>query len=255
MFKIHLVLIAYAMTDTLVGVLDSLSGPDVTWHIALHSMKPEVVDICDTFAAQHPDQVRYHRYGVNRGVALSYNDGFIEAYQEGADLACLVCDDMFIPRSGLDALVAGYQAHPEAGQIIVRGLDVRTRQHVPMGFAFCAIARHMFEKVGYWDEGYWPCYYEDLDFGRRMQLAGLDFYDVGEIGLIHLGSASIRSSEEEAAKHAATFSLNTLRFIKKWGGEPTCETFTVPFNDPRFTYHIAEADRHCPYPGQEMVRP
>jgi GT2 family glycosyltransferase len=245
--NIHLIIIAYAMTESLASLFDTLSGPDVTWHLFLHSQRPNVVALCERLARK--PGVEYYDYGTNRGVARSYNDGFINAYQAGADVAAIVCDDMYIGRSGLDALVDGAMRHPEAGRVQVQGFNQPTQSIVDVGFAFSVIQRATFEQIGYFDQNFFPAYFEDIDYGRRMELSGLPTYNVGPIDLNHIGSASHRADPAITEQHHRTFMLNSEYYRRKWGGDIGAECFGVPFNKPQFTLRIAEEDRHAPYPA------
>ncbi len=245
--NVHVLIIAYALTDPLIGLFDSLSGPAVTWHLFLHSPRPAVMQACDQLATR--PQVVYHPYGVNRGLALSYNDCFVESFAAGAEAVLILADDMIVAQSALDQLVQGAAAHPDAGIISGHGRDDQLNGLYYMGLTFCLLRPSVLARVGYFDENFRPIYFEDVDYGRRCGLAGVQTLDVGTLDMTHLGRASHRAEPDRREANNARYARNEAYYVRKWGGRPGRETFPVPFNDPGFTFHIAEADRHDPYPA------
>lgn len=99
-----------------------------------------------------------------------------------------------------------------------------------LGLAGFAITRHTLNAVGWFDEGVGhPAYNEDLDFVRRVELAGLPRYETGWSGT-HVGSATI-SDPHYKRLNDITHGLNDRRYVAKWGGAKAGgETFTTPFN-------------------------
>jgi len=84
------------------------------------------------------------------------------------------------------------------------------------------------EAVGWFDEGFTPCYCEDADYERRCTLAGVPWYFV-EGGATHVGSASIREPRY-AAGNARSYPSNRERYRAKWGGDLRGgETLATPF--------------------------
>jgi GT2 family glycosyltransferase len=85
-----------------------------------------------------------------------------------------------------------------------------------------------FKKIGHFDEGFYPAYFEDNDYMRRMKLGGVktlqtDFLDP----LIYNNSLSIKKDRSLNEN----FARNQQRYIEKWGGLPNVETFKTPFNN------------------------
>ena len=49
------------------------------------------------------------------------------------------------------------------------------------GFGIFAVrVKKAIEAVGYWDEAFYPAYYEDVDYARRMEIAGVEMCHVNE---------------------------------------------------------------------------
>jgi hypothetical protein len=100
-----------------------------------------------------------------------------------------------------------------------------------LGLAAFAITRHTLNAVGFFDAGgIHPAYNEDLDFVRRVELAGLPRYETGWSGT-HVGSATIHSDPLYKSYNDLTHGLNDEYYARKWGGpKQGGETFTTPFN-------------------------
>jgi hypothetical protein len=98
---------------------------------------------------------------------------------------------------------------------------------------FC-ISKKLGEVIGRFDENYNPCYFEDNDTHRRIQLAG---FDGGAFAPYwHFRNGTIRNNPERAAAVQASFETCKRYYCVKWGapydsGNPIGrETYTTPFN-------------------------
>lgn len=100
-----------------------------------------------------------------------------------------------------------------------------------LGMAVFAITRHTLNAIGWFDEAIsHPAYNEDVDFCRRLDLAGLPRYEVGFSGT-HVGSATIMSDPMLRAINGMTHSANDANYRRKWGGHKQGgETFTTPYD-------------------------
>jgi hypothetical protein len=96
-----------------------------------------------------------------------------------------------------------------------------------------ALAAHnteAYSAIGGWDQNI-PVYFGDVDLFRRLRLSGYETIDT-DIPCIHHGSMSIKSDPR------IRFISDTMTvyahdyFLRKHGGEPGKETFSVPFNRP-----------------------
>lgn len=80
------------------------------------------------------------------------------------------------------------------------------------------------QKVGKWDESFWPAYYEDADFVQRCYLAGVKITNLGPIYKKHGnhgGWPYQHMTPAEKAEFDAQVEANKKRFIAKWGGMPS----------------------------------
>jgi GT2 family glycosyltransferase len=84
-----------------------------------------------------------------------------------------------------------------------------------------------FKKVGNFDENFFPAYYEDNDYFRRMLLANVPIIMNPMLNpVIYRNSMTIQKSPELNNG----FEKNRQYYISKWGGLPEQETFATPFN-------------------------
>ncbi len=85
-------------------------------------------------------------------------------------------------------------------------------------------------KIGLFDEFFYPAYFEDNDYYRRMELAGYSIQTV-DTDVEHDVSSTIREyTKEEMQNHHRLFVVNRQYYINKWGGLPHQETYKTPFN-------------------------
>lgn len=93
-------------------------------------------------------------------------------------------------------------------------------------FAAFALTPDTVDTVGWFDENFHPIYYEDNDYRRRCQLAGVPVVDI-ESGAKHLTSSTIHSGFW--GHNQRTFPQNGAYYRDKWGGMPGREQHDTPF--------------------------
>jgi GT2 family glycosyltransferase len=88
------------------------------------------------------------------------------------------------------------------------------------------INKHIFETVGEFDEGFRKCFFEDNDYEYRMRLSGVRIrYDDLLSPNFYENSASTKKDPSLDG-----YLENREYYVKKWGGLPSEEVFTTPFN-------------------------
>lgn len=88
--------------------------------------------------------------------------------------------------------------------------------------------RSAFEKTGYADVNFWPNgYFEDNDIAHRCVLAGVKSAGLLDASFFHFWSRTIHQGE--ARPNNVYFDRNRAHYIRKWGGEPYKETYTLPY--------------------------
>jgi len=116
------------------------------------------------------------------------------------------------------------------------------------GFSCFRIDRALWNAIGEFDEEYWPVYWEDTDYRRRLALAGepIEEWPLEEVGRPSHGRAVYASGITHGKSDAGGYQgwtgdkrawfqerleANRQRYIAKWGGLPGSERFSTPFGE------------------------
>lgn len=158
----------------------------------------------------------------NLGVAKSWNT-FLQSMQEG-DMILIVNDDITFTANSIQSLYDAAVASDDVLMVASDTLGVNV-------FSCFIIKRDAVTRFGYFDEGFYPAYFEDNDYARRMFLDGYEALRVPcELG--HIGSATLATySPDEMNTHHEHFRRNQTYYIAKWGGMPMEEKYNVPFGE------------------------
>ena len=155
---------------------------------------------------------------TNAGCTVAWNMGLKWAMDEGIDWCIWMSAAVrFGERGGLDFIEA-LAANPHAHVV-----ESQARGH------FLAVHRRVTERIGYCDENFWPSYYQDTDWARRVWLAFPDeiVWKRVEIGI---RSESLAHGIQIAGLRPDLVSMEAY-YRAKWG---TCPggMWAHPFNDP-----------------------
>ena len=77
-----------------------------------------------------------------------------------------------------------------------------------------ALGYEAVKRVGLFDEGFFPAYFEDNDYQRRAERAGVAIRRL-EVPMIHDNSSTIRSDERLLNQNSRTFTSNQAHFSEK----------------------------------------
>lgn len=180
-------------------------------------MAETTIHVCDNgFQDQltDHDNVIVHRQERNLGVAGSWNF-LAELIFKDVDYALILNDDIII--------------HKDFRQICS---FIETN---PVDFAFAGygcssfiLPKATFEIVGPFDEHFYPAYFEDCDFERRVLLAGLR-----NLRTDFLSAEVFRNSSSIQKDPALNkdFDRNRQYYLNKWGGLPYQEVYLTPFGN------------------------
>jgi len=151
----------------------------------------------------------------NLGVAGSWNWLMHKAINMGYENILMVNDDVILqrPESDIHALID-------------RG-DLNTFHRCRPFYNWSAFVLRMaiYKKVGYFDENFIKCFFEDNDYEYRMRLAGVQIkYEDDLNPHVYLNSQTI-----EKDPLLGGYIENREYYIKKWGGLPDSETYKTPF--------------------------
>src|SRR4030095_9448892 len=135
-------------------------GDDVIWHIFTHSRNPEIMLSLNRLLTKH--RIHLMDYGVNRGLAKSWNDGLIGAYSmRDVESVIIANDDIVANHDDLLVLANAAKEHRECGIIVCEGQNLRMNSYQILQFAIVGINPVALEQIGYFDENFSPIYYED----------------------------------------------------------------------------------------------
>lgn len=155
---------------------------------------------------------------VNRGVAGSWNDMAEIAFTTYESILILN-DDVIFGRFDLDERVLSAQ--------MARSRESESLMVSKSGFCSFVLHDHTFDRLGRFDEDFYPAYYEDNDYVRRAALSGVK---VEVSDLIEPWSKRFSSSISKDPSLNSSFEANKSLYIAKWGGLPGSESFLTPYN-------------------------
>lgn len=154
----------------------------------------------------------------NKGVAASWNLGIDKMYERGADWLVLCSEsNRFGDKGGLDFI---QELDSSEFDIVETGLG--------MGWHLIAFNRRVFDTIGWFDENFYPGYFEDVDFGHRLNLGmpnavkKMPVVDMSCAGWGHVPTLMQFNPKTEEIKEY---------IISKWGDYKECK-YDHPFNDP-----------------------
>lgn len=180
--------------------------------------------------------IEVYKPDVNLGVAASWNWMLREA--PDAPYWLFVGNDIQFTEGDLRKMDEFVRAHPDWALIMA-----------DQGYSFMAVTSAGLQEVGYFDENFYPAYWEDIDHLRRTLLSGLGWGDAPDIHVIHgeaphWGSSTINSDSEFAQRHWRTFRMNFDYFQRKWNsgkGDDLAAAasaergWPTPYGDPRLS--------------------
>jgi hypothetical protein len=160
MKNIHINLIMHTLVKEPVELVRALAGPDMFWHIYVHSRIPEVVTAADDLA-RDVSGVRVEQVGYNAGLARSWNEGIIASAADGADVIMIANDDTLANRPDMLRIAeAAMDCGHEYFMINGEGWHVQANVHDGLQLALAAVTPLWLEKLGMFDEGFLMIYHE-----------------------------------------------------------------------------------------------
>lgn len=262
--KLSIVVVTYNNVALTRGCIDSLIR-NTTWP----NYELIIVD-----NASSDDSRNYLRFlaRTRPNVRILLNDrnlGFAAANNQGLELAdgdflLLLNNDTVVPRGWVDPLLRHLQ-DPAIGlvgpvtnavgneakidvdyddiQQMEAFADRRTRPRqgkhfdIPMLAMFCvAMRRDTFEKIGLLDEAFGIGMFEDDDYSRRIQAAGLRTVCAEDAFIHHYGQASFKKLIA-SGEYQALWDRNQAYFESKWGAWKR--------HEPRAAQREHQGDTRC----------
>jgi glycosyltransferase involved in cell wall biosynthesis len=157
--------------------------------------------------------------GTNLGVAASWNAILREGHPHYA--VVISNDDIVLGPKTLEWLYS---------KDTIDRHDFLIAEGGPHANGWCLFlqAPSCVEKVGFYDENFHPAYYEDTDYHRRLELAGIEPFRL-PTDHTHEGWATLKQ-EGDGGPIRAGQHKNFQYYVEKWGGPPGEETFSKPFD-------------------------
>lgn len=175
--------------------------------VTLVVLNGDAVAARDTLAGRG---ITYIEPGHNLGVAASWN--MIIRARPAAPWWFIVNADIILGSGDVERLVKAMQ-------------DPAAQVACLFEFGAFAINQAAIDRVGWFDENFYPIYFEDNDYRRRCQMAGVPIRNLIS-RTRHFNSSTIASGY--ASHNARTFPENAAYYAGKWGGPPGHETRTTP---------------------------
>lgn len=201
-----------------------------------------------------PGKMHVIRNEENVGCAGGWNVGLDYALKNDFSHVLIANNDVLFSPFAIQRL---YKAIKDTGVALVSAVDVAAEVSLPTdildeahqvnsketslaphpNFSCFMISRKTIDDVGFFDESFFPAYFEDNDYHYRIKIA------CGENGALatlpatfyHFGSKTQNESSQMPVVQGTQFEKNRDYFAKKWGGVPGHEQFNKPFNNDNAT--------------------
>jgi GT2 family glycosyltransferase len=161
----------------------------------------------------------------NRGVSRGWNIGISTAIERGCEYAVVVNDDVILRPGVIHSMTSKL-----TDSVILSSPVNETGQGHPRGLNFWCFAikpQQFVDTVGWFDENFFPAYFEDDDMAYRIKLARRQIAWSGTKAY-HQVWGSTRGVNLDWSK-------NEEYYERKWGGPAGSEKFMYPFNDDNKT--------------------
>lgn len=189
--------------------------------------------------------ITYIRNSKNKGVAGSWNQGIEFAIRKfNSRYFFIPNNDILLHSDAIDTLIeaieapktflaaatdiSGQVSHPEE-VLKAKPPEKREITEAP-DFSCFLIKRETLEKIGYFDEKFFPAYFEDNDYHYRIRLEGGKASKTNQALYFHFGSRTIKGGGMIRAISNTGYVINRDYYIQKWGGLPGEEKFKRPYN-------------------------
>jgi len=163
---------------------------------------------------QSPNQ-KVFTSNINMGVAASWNFLAEKAFSEGYFRILMLNDDIELDRDEKE-IRAKLDKYPDHTLVVQDG-------------TWCSfmLPKVVYDLVGPFDEDFYPAYFEDNDYAYRVKLNSHTEMETHTIlnPTLYRNSMTIKKDPTLNKK----FQDNEKRFIAKWGGKPSKETFKKPY--------------------------
>lgn len=169
------------------------------------------------------------------GVASAQNIGIREFLNGDFQYFLLLNNDVVLRYDTINRLVETLEENPSIWGLSAvevgcapwavdnqdTGDKIEMIRDIPASAYSCTMfTRECIEKVGEFDERFWPRYIEDNDYTLRIRLAGKNFARTDRSIFYHALGAVVKSNTEEKKKKDVHWDTNIRLYIDKWGLHP-----------------------------------
>ena len=194
------------------------------------------------------EKFSHHRNEDNWGTCRSWNFGIEDGFTRGAEYVLVLNNDIILHPDSIDRIIERFDKKEENLAMITM-MDVRGECVVPENifnlksqdkeitfesehpnFSAFMINKLCWDKVGKFDEGFFPAYFEDNDWHYRIKLLGFKAITLPTAMFYHYGSGTQNADKGNPLVKGIQFDRNRDYYAKKWGGTPEAEKYIKPFN-------------------------
>jgi hypothetical protein len=172
---------------------------------------------------------------INHGVSGAWNLGIDKMYKDNSEWLIICSESIRFydnPISNINNSINN--ANPET--LIIEGNNGQ-------GWHFIMFNRKVFDTVGYFDEVFYPAYFEDNDYIVRYSMAFPGSSPEANVAYLEKVSLNAKLLGIAQGLNHITWDHNyegqRERFVAKWGNYPKA-LFWHPYNDTELNYRYAQ---------------
>jgi len=188
--------------------------------------------------------VRQIPFSENRGVCPSWNFGINFAIKElNSKYFFIPNNDILLHPKTIDLLFEAIKAPrcvlttafdvsgmvSQASEVLTMKLPEKDEISDAPDFSCFMLKKDAIDKVGFFDERFFPAYFEDNDYHYRIRLAGLRASKIHRALYFHYGSRTIKEGKDIRIHADLGYAANRDYYKEKWGGKPGEEIYSTPF--------------------------
>jgi len=191
------------------------------------------------------ENIKVIRFKENIGAGPAWNYGIQYAMRKFQSKYFLIANnDILLHPEAIDILIkaidftkciltsatdiSGTVSCPE--DVLKMKVPKKTRLTEAPEFSCFMLKTETIQKIGYFDEKFYPAYFEDNDYHYRIRLAGLKAVKTNRALYFHYGSRTIKNDEKIHNISNLGYTANREYYRQKWGGLPGEEIYKTPFN-------------------------
>jgi len=250
--KLHIIIPVLNCLDYTKQAIESIkTATEYSIHIVDQDSNDGTRQFCEN---RQNDKFWYHRYSPKVSLSEAWNRGVREALSDPeCEYLFVINNDVIFHPETIDNLIeslhdTGYSMvtcnniAPNMTIDQFKDMKIDTNKDHDMrpitnwreegpDFSGFLITKKTIDEIGYFDENYYPAYYEDNDYHIRILKAGKHAKRISRAPFYHFGSMTTVKNPGLSS----TSSITRGKFIEKWGAEPAMvmdgKGFNTPYNE------------------------